>query len=155
MSASFGGPVIFLINRFIIISYLVKSNVVSQTTADYLIVFASIGATTLLWVIVALLTKPDAEEKLIEFYKKARPMGWWGPIAAKASADLPRGVSPIFKRLVIAFLGLIMIASGILSFHCMYIGKWSMTAVLAIIAVFTGLLFRIMYSSYMGQLHES
>ncbi len=33
--------------------------------------------------IVTLLTKPVANDTLVSFYKKVRPKGWWGPIAAQ------------------------------------------------------------------------
>ncbi|MCS7192723.1 MAG: Na+:solute symporter [Armatimonadetes bacterium] len=33
------------------------------------------------WVIVTLLTKPEPMDKLVAFYRKVRPPGWWKPIA--------------------------------------------------------------------------
>ena len=47
-------------------------------------VLTSIGATCVLWILGSLVTRPDDEEALVEFYKRARPMGFWGPIARKA-----------------------------------------------------------------------
>jgi solute:Na+ symporter, SSS family len=38
------------------------------------------GLTTALWISVALLTKPDPDEILERFYRRARPLGWWGPL---------------------------------------------------------------------------
>lgn len=38
-------------------------------------------ACTVIWVAVTLLTRPDPQEKLLDFYRKVRPGGWWGPIA--------------------------------------------------------------------------
>lgn len=36
------------------------------------------------WVLVTFLTKPEPMEKLIDFYRKVRPLGWWKPIASVA-----------------------------------------------------------------------
>jgi SSS family solute:Na+ symporter len=38
---------------------------------------------TPIWIIVTLLTRPDDEEKLNNFYKLVRPGGWWGPVAKR------------------------------------------------------------------------
>ncbi len=40
------------------------------------------------WVLVALLTKPEDEKVLIDFYKRVRPYGFWGPIKDKCK-DYP------------------------------------------------------------------
>ena len=38
-------------------------------------------ACTVIWVIVALCTRPDDKEHLRNFYRKVKPSGWWGEIA--------------------------------------------------------------------------
>lgn len=45
------------------------------------------GVATLVGVIVSLWTAPEDAERLIVFYRKARPPGFWGPIAALADED--------------------------------------------------------------------
>jgi Na+/proline symporter len=40
-----------------------------------------VAVTTLVWLAVTFLTKPDDKEKLLTFYQKVRPGGFWGPIA--------------------------------------------------------------------------
>jgi SSS family solute:Na+ symporter len=52
-------------------------------------------ACTVVWLLVALNTAPDDEERLRAFYRRVRPGGWWGPIAASCpditvEADAPR-----------------------------------------------------------------
>ena len=42
----------------------------------------------------SLLTPPDDEEVLKNFYKKVRPWGFWGPIYAKVNAETPGGIRP-------------------------------------------------------------
>lgn len=41
--------------------------------------FITIGGTTLVWIIVTLLTPPEAEGTLDRFYAKVKPGGFWGP----------------------------------------------------------------------------
>ena len=39
------------------------------------------AVTTLTWITVTFLTKPDDPQKLLAFYRKVRPGGFWGPVA--------------------------------------------------------------------------
>jgi len=43
----------------------------------------NIVISTIIWVTVTFLTKPENEEHLTRFYKRVAPGGWWGPIAKK------------------------------------------------------------------------
>ena len=49
--------------------------------------FLVMGLTTALWVSVALLTEPDPRPVLDEFYRRARPLGSWGPVRATYAAN--------------------------------------------------------------------
>ena len=40
-----------------------------------------VAVTTVAWIAVTFLTKPDETDKLLAFYRKVRPGGVWGPIA--------------------------------------------------------------------------
>jgi SSS family solute:Na+ symporter len=40
-----------------------------------------VAVTTAVWLTVTFLTKPDDTDKLLAFYRKVRPGGFWGPIA--------------------------------------------------------------------------
>ena len=148
LAASFGGPVIFLLNKYVVFKYLVDAG--SDTT--YLVVLASIALTCVLWIAVSLLTKPDPEEKLIEFYKRARPMGWWGPVARKAGIE-HAGLRPILAGLGIAVSGAVTVAAGTIAFSCVYVARWNVAAVAAAMTVVVGIGFRTTYSRYMRYLH--
>lgn len=76
----------------------------------YWVVLTSIAATCVLWILVSLLTKPDPEKKLVEFYQLARPLGWWNPIARKAKLN-PAGHRPILNGPGIALVGTVMVAA--------------------------------------------
>ena len=64
------------------------------------------GITTVLWVIVALLTKPDPDKLLNAFYKRMHPLGFWKPFRAKHEVAPPGNImKPIFWGLGVAIIG--------------------------------------------------
>ena len=148
LAASFGGPVIFLVNKYLVFGVLLKTG----DDVGYPVVLSSIAMTFVLWVLVALLTKPDPDERLIEFYRRARPMGWWGPIAAKAGIQ-PRSALDIPSGLAIAVLGAVMVAAGTIAFSSAYIADWSSVAVCVAICLVTGIIFKLTHQRFMGLLH--
>ena len=169
LAASFGGPIIFLLNKFVVFAHLIDAG----QNAAYLVVLTSIAATCVLWIAVALLTRPDPTNQLIAFYRRARPMGFWGPIARAAAAQdvaaqgaqedtpvLPYASLPdaeeadsgrtILRGLGIALLGAVMVGAGTISFSCLYIARWGAAGVAASVAVVVGVLFKIAYAKYMS-----
>ena len=50
---------------------------------DSSILFITVGTTTISWIIITFLTKPEADTKLISFYNRVQPQGFWKPISAK------------------------------------------------------------------------
>jgi len=41
--------------------------------------------------VAAFATRPEPTEHLVEFYRRVRPPGWWGPVARAAGGKLPSG----------------------------------------------------------------
>ena len=64
---------------------------------DFLRALAILVVCTLLWVAVAFLTASDTDERLEHFYRKVRPGGWWGPIAARCT-DVRVDAMPGWRR---------------------------------------------------------
>jgi SSS family solute:Na+ symporter len=151
LAASFGGPVIFMINNFLTFKYIIH---ISDPT--YVVVLSSIAMTFVLWVCVALFTRPDPEEKLVEFYLRARPLGWWGPIALKATGSIPvNRRRPIMVGLFVAMIGAMMVGSGVICISNMYIGQWWIVVMSAFVCGCTGLIFKIMYPKFMNFLEQN
>ena len=148
LAASFGGPIIFLVNKFIVFKFLIDAG---QDTA-YWVVLSSIAATCLVWVIVALATKPDPEEKLLEFFRLANPMGVWQPIARKAGTKAS-GSKPIVTGLGIAVLGAVMAASGIIALSCIYVARWDIAVIAGLVCAVSGFFFSKAYRSYTRTCH--
>jgi SSS family solute:Na+ symporter len=149
LAASFGGPLIFLFNQFLLFKYAIHAG----QDSDYLVVLCSIGMTCLLWVLVSLLTRPDPMDKLVEFYRRSRPMGWWGPVAREAGIE-PPPPRPIFVGLFVAALGAVMIGAGTIAFSCLYVGRWGAAGIATAICLLTGLVFKREYNRFVAALGD-
>ena len=147
LAASFGGPVIFLCNKYLVFAHCIDAG---QDTA-YVVVLSSIAVTCLLWIAVALLTAPEPEDKLLAFYEQARPMGWWGPIAEQAGVASGGG-TPIVRGLGIALLGAVAVGGGVIGFSGGYVGRWEVALAGGLVAIVLGLVFRGIYARYMRSL---
>ncbi len=143
LTASFGGPLIFVMVKYFFF----------PEASEYVHVLLSIGLTTLSWVLVTLTTPPDEEEALTAFYRRARPMGFWGPITRKLGLHSPSG-SPtvIVKGLGIALIGVSWIACGVLAFSDYYVGRFTAATILLAASASGGLLFLTLYRRYMALL---
>ncbi len=144
LAASFGGPLIFIINKFIIFKYFLDFG---DDTA-YVIVLSSMLITFALWVTVTLLTKPEPDEKLIEFYQRAQPMGWWGDIPEKAGITKPSKSKKVFLGLIIAVIGAIAISAGTISFNSLYIAQYNTSFYSAITCLICTFSFKILFKKY-------
>jgi hypothetical protein len=94
VAASFGGAAIFCVVVLgpKLLGWLGMTWASSLVLPWWWQTFLVMGLTTALWVGVALLTDPDPRPVLDEFYRRARPLGSWGPVrAAYAAAAAARG----------------------------------------------------------------
>jgi Na+/proline symporter len=147
LAASIGGPILFLVNQFVVFRYVVDAGPASV----YLVVLASMAATTVLWIAVARVTQPEPEEKLVEFYRRARPMGAWGPIAARAGMPAA-GWTPVVRGLATAACGAAMVGSAVVALSCAYVARWNVAAVAVLLSILAALRFRGSFRSFIGQL---
>lgn len=149
LAASFGGPLIFLFNQFVVFQWWIDAG----PDSTYLVILSSIAMTCLLWIIVALLTAPEPDDKLIAFYREARPLGWWGPIA-RACGEEPARPALLRRGFGIALLGFGMVTAATISFSHLYIGRWEVAAAAALIAVGSGWWFWKRLWPFVGQLED-
>jgi len=66
-------------------------------TSQHVLLYTVVGSTAA-WVLVTFLTPPVAREKLVAFYRRVRPYGAWGPIAAAAGVPPARGLGGMLIR---------------------------------------------------------
>jgi len=80
-----GGLILSLLETLGILSGSTVASLGTIYTEEYNLVRAGIILVicTVIWIIVAFVTKPDSQEVLENFYVKVRPGGWWGTIAEK------------------------------------------------------------------------
>jgi SSS family solute:Na+ symporter len=82
------------------------------------------------------MTKPVDNEKLLEFYKKVRPKGWWGPIARQVPELVDKSSS---KNSWLGFLfGVIFLNSILFSVGHSVLGAYKMAFILLFIGVVSG-----------------
>ncbi|WP_346319589.1 hypothetical protein [Chitinophaga sp. YIM B06452] len=68
------------------------------------------GLTTVLWVAVALLTKPDPDELLRKFYLRAHPLGCWTPYRTLDKQGPAGSFRLVFRGIFIAILGTVSVS---------------------------------------------
>lgn len=91
---------------------------------------------TVISLIVTFATKPVDNDKLLSFYKKVRPKGWWGPIAAQVPELVDTSSS---KDSWLGFIfGVIFLNSILFSVGHLVIGNYSIALVLMVIGGITG-----------------
>jgi hypothetical protein len=146
LAASFGGPLLFLFNELIVFRYVIDAGPASV----YLVVFSSMTATTVLWIAVARFTEPEPEALLVEFYRRARPMGAWGPIPARAGLE-PVGWRPVFRGLGIAAVGAVMVGAATIALSCAYIGRWGVAAAAVAVGAGAGILFKQQFRPFIDE----
>jgi Na+/proline symporter len=94
-----------MISSFLITAAVFVANrwVLEEPLPTHLALLATVGATTVVWVTVTLLTAPADERTLIRFYRLIRPGGpGWRAIRAKA------GLPPSPDNLPLALLGWVL-----------------------------------------------
>lgn len=155
LAASFGGAVVFCIVVLgpKLLAWLGVAAASAYELQWWNATFLVMGLTTLLWVGVALATRPEPMECLLEFHRRARPLGWWGPVARLAAArdveenmpdgaaPTPHGLGPILRGLVIAAIGAGASALFIVGLSSLYIDRWQAGIGCLAAAVAAGVLF--------------
>jgi Na+/proline symporter len=76
--------------------------------------FFTVAFTTVAWVITLLVTAPDSDATLSEFYQTVRPGGAWKPVAWKLGAEAQTVQGPKSWQLVLMWLGGIAAVYGAL-----------------------------------------
>jgi Na+/proline symporter len=116
--------------------------------------FAAIAVSTVLWICVTMLTAPERNELLAAFYRRARPLGHWGPIrefSGKALAS-SQGGRPILIGLLLAVAGALAVMAYIVGISRLYVGQYAGGAVMLAVMAVLGLVFWAGFSRYVNRL---
>lgn len=123
--------------------------------------------TTALWVTVTLVTRPHDMQTLKTFYRRARPMGLWGPVRRAILAETqggapgegreatplppqPRGL--IVGGVMTAVVGATWIALAVLAVSQGIVGRYAQAAALAVAAVAVALVFKRLFHWHLRRL---
>ena len=99
----------------------------------------TVGITTVVWIAVTLLTKPEPREKLISFYRKVRPEGpGWKRIAAEAGEHAP--VSGLWVQIANWVLGCVLIYSSLFGIGKLVMKEWLAAVLFIAAAIVSGFL---------------
>jgi len=138
VAASFGGAVIFCLVVLgpQLLTFLGMGWAEQLMLPWYWSTLLVMALTTVLWVSVALLTKPDPDKMLSAFYERVRPLGWWGPYKRGGG-----NVRPIIRGLLVAIVGFAATCMLIQGLTEMWFGRYwrggiEMVACLGLFIVF-------------------
>lgn len=98
------------------------------------LILITTGVTTLIWLMVTWLTKPEPEEKLMAFYRTVRPSATlWKPIAEKVTDVIPQKES--FFDLKDWFFGCLMIYMTLFGLGKIIFGEYLVGTLFLILAI--------------------
>jgi Na+/proline symporter len=99
---------------------------------------ATAGASTACWVVVALVTAPTDEKKLLEFYELVRPGSpWWKPVARLSGVAVDRmGWSDVLEWCA----GLVFIYAGRFAVGKLLLAEWGEGLIYAAVAAAAGVI---------------
>jgi Na+/proline symporter len=154
IAASFGGAAIFCVVVLLPkgLSWMHVSWADSLLLPWWWQTLLVMGLTTVLWVTVALLTKPDPEELLDEFYRRVKPFGWWGPYKHLGRTTPSYERLPIAKGIGIAIIGFIATSLLILGLTKLWFGAYVWCIAELGIAALLFYMFRILTKKYLRML---
>ena len=141
------GSALILANGFLFVKWFynfgwISESLLNQVNGWYHDEVALIRATIILLLctgislIVTFMTKPVENDKLLSFYKKVRPKGWWGPIAAQVPELVDHSSS--HNSWIGFVLGVIFLNSILFSVGHAVLGSYIAALVLALIGALSG-----------------
>jgi Na+/proline symporter len=100
----------------------------------------TVGITTVVWLAVTLLTKPEPSEKLISFYQKVRPEGpGWKRVAAEAGEQRQAGHG-LWVQIANWVLGCVLIYSSLFGIGKLVMKEWLPAVAFIAAAIVSGIL---------------
>ncbi|HET9332362.1 MAG TPA: sodium:solute symporter family protein [Gemmatimonadota bacterium] len=101
-------------------------------------VFLNLIGSTAVWIAVTYATPPTSMERLVEFYRRVRPPGWWGPVR-EAIGQPPRARTEGLRRgLALWALGTTFIYAAMFAVGKLLLLEWGWGTGLGLVAVVTG-----------------
>jgi solute:Na+ symporter, SSS family len=122
-----------LLGSFVLANVLPWIPGLPEEFAVHLVIIVT--AATIIWLAVTLLTAPIDQQRLIEFYRRVRPGGWWGPIARRC----PEVTQDRVSRGWLAWLsGVVCIYAAMFGVGHICLGRYQLGLALLAAAAVTG-----------------
>lgn len=160
-TANTTGPIVYFSLKFLLSrvpwwqQQSMRAESVAQQMEMYQAIISMIINTTA-WVTVTLLTKPEDMELLKNFYRKARPLGFWKPVRLAVEAEDGKIVkNPKYlmrSGILIALLGATWLIFSMLCLSVIFVAKWHSACVYGILAVFLGIAFKYAFKWHIGRM---
>ncbi|MBI4482918.1 MAG: Na+:solute symporter, partial [Acidobacteria bacterium] len=81
-----------------------------------------VAFTTVVWIAVTFLTRPTDEARLIQFYRRVHPGGWWDPVASKVpDVRADRGYGMLFVDWI---AGVVLISMSLFGTGKLLLGQY-------------------------------
>ena len=105
------------------------------------LMLVTVGITTIVWVAVTMLTKPEPKEKLIAFYRRVRPEGpGWNRIAAEAGLAEAHAQGSLSLQLANWILGCALIYGSLFGIGKLIFKEWAAGSLYLLVAIVAGVL---------------
>jgi Na+/proline symporter len=164
VAANVGGPIIYFSLGFILRHFAWWQNhlAMGESMAQQLGMLKALIAmvmTMIFWVVVMLMTRPEDMEVLKIFYRRAKPMGVWGPIrraveqedgCESANHNKPRCL--ILAGFATAGLGAAWISLAVLAVSELFVGRNKIALAMALSSIVLALLFKRVFEWRMKRL---
>ena len=105
------------------------------------LMLVTVGATTIIWVVVTMMTSPEPAEKLIAFYRLVRPEGpGWTRIAAEAGLSESHARGRLSLQFVNWILGVALIYGSLFGIGKLICKEWGTGLLYLLVAIVAGAL---------------
>ncbi|OHB44345.1 MAG: hypothetical protein A2Y13_09180 [Planctomycetes bacterium GWC2_45_44] len=151
VTANVAGPVVYFSLSFILSridwwqQQATQVESVRQQMQMYQAVISMV-ITTSAWMFVAFITKPEDMELLKSFYRKARPLGLWGPVRRAIQAEEGRKIDTpkllIPAGLFVTFLGATWLILSVICLSYLFVGKWNIGILCGVVAIIFAIAFK-------------
>ena len=101
----------------------------------------TVGVTTIVWVTVTALTRPEPVEKLVSFYRRVQPEGpGWTGIAAEAGLSGSHAQGSLSMQFVNWILGCALIYGSLFGIGKLIFKEWGTGVLFLLVAIVAGAL---------------
>jgi solute:Na+ symporter, SSS family len=105
------------------------------------LMLVTVGITTLVWVVVTLITKPEPVETLVAFYRRVRPEGpGWTDVAARADLSASHAQGRLYLQFLNWILGVALIYGTLFGIGKLIFKEWVAGFAFLLVAIVAGIL---------------